>query len=89
MSEKKITLSGQTFAIRPLTRGEVKQLREKGYLSGDLQGEEADLAADVILNVVMGSRALDVDNLPFRDANTIITEILNLTFGNVESEKNS
>jgi len=82
-------INGIKFEIRPLTRGEVKALRKKGYNIGNLSLENADDAADEILEMVCGSEQIqEVDALPNDKALELFKAIIDLSYGKGADEKN-
>jgi len=82
-------IDGKKFNIRPLTRGEVKALRKKGYNVGNLSIENADDAADEILEMVCGPEQIrEVDALPNDKALELFKAIIDLSYGQGEDEKN-
>lgn len=82
-------IGGNKFEIRPLTRGEVKALRKKGYNIGNLSLENADDAADEILELVCGTEQIqEVDKLPNDQALDLFKAIIDLSYGKGDDEKN-
>ena len=82
-------INGIKFEIRPLTRGEVKALRKKGYNIGNLSLENADDAADEILELVCGKEQIqEVDKLPNDQALDLFKAIIDLSYGKGDDEKN-
>jgi len=82
-------IDGKKFEIRPLTRGEVKSLRKKGYNIGNLSLENADDAADEILEMVCGPEQIrEVDTLPNDKALELFKAIIDLSYGKGDDEKN-
>jgi hypothetical protein len=82
-------IDGKKFEIRPLTRGEVKSLRKKGYNIGNLSLENADDAADEILEMVCGPEQIrEVYALPNDKALELFKAIIDLSYGQGEDEKN-
>jgi hypothetical protein len=82
-------IGGKKFEIRPLTRGEVKALRKKGYNIGNLSLENADDAADEILELVCGTEQIqEVDKLPNDQALDLFKAIIDLSYGKGDDEKN-
>ena len=82
-------IGGKKFEIRPLTRGEAKALRKKGYNIGNLSLENADDAADEILELVCGQEQIrEVDKLPNDQALDLFKAIIDLSYGKGDDEKN-
>ena len=82
-------IDGKKFNIRPLSRGEVKALRKKGYNIGNLSIENADDAADEILEMVCGAEQIrEVDALPNDKALELFKAINDLSYGKGNDEKN-
>lgn len=88
--ETSLELFGRRFQVRPLLRKEVKSLRKKGYSLMVLDPDTAEDALDAVLDLVLSREELKaLDNLPNSAALDIWNEILALTFGSREEEKNS
>jgi hypothetical protein len=86
-----ITLNEKTYPVRPLTRGEIKRLRQSGLYITQINGTDnqdmAEAAIDAVLDMVVGEKA--VENLPNPDANRLYIAIIEATYGSVAAEKNS
>ena len=81
--------SGKEFEIRPLTRGELKTLRKKGFTLGALDVSNIDDAIDEIIGIILGEeKTKELDALPNNDSVAMYQDILKLTFGG-DPEKNS
>jgi hypothetical protein len=79
----------KTFEIRGLKRGEIKALRKKGFSLAKIDPAEADILADEIVGMILGDAVAAADELPNREYVRIFTDIMMLTYGSEESEKNS
>ena len=80
--------AGKNFEIRPLTRGELKGLRKKGYNLANLSPESAEDAIDEIFVLVFDERMEEIDALPYAQALELFTSIIDATYGGA-AEKNS
>lgn len=80
-------IKDHVFNIRPLTRGEIKLLRKKGFNLANLNPETADECMDLVLEMVLGDTS-DLDKLPNPYALELFRKIMDLTYGG-EAEKNS
>jgi len=82
-------INGEAFDIRPLTRGEVKALRKRGFNLGNLNLENADEAMDEVLELICKKSIEAVDALPNDKALDLFKAIIDLTYGRGDAEKNS
>lgn len=88
MTGSSFTSHGETFDLRPLTRGELKTLRKQGYNMGALTTEQADDAMDAVFAMVLGDDVDRLDAMPNTVAIDVWKKILSLTYGR-DPEKNS
>jgi len=86
--KKKVNLD-EKHGLRALTRGEIKTLRKNGLsiekidkLDPDRQNE----MIDCVLEMIMAEKA---DELPNPEALSVFNRIIELTYGDEKSEKNS
>lgn len=79
MTEK--TIGGKTFQIQPLTRGEVRRLRKEGFNLSNITVETADEVIDKVLEIALGERFSEVDDLINSDAIALFKDVVSLTFG--------
>jgi hypothetical protein len=82
-------IGGKTFDIRPLTRGEVKGLRKRGFSLGNLNMANAEEAMDEVLDLVCSNEIAAVDAMPNDKALDLFRAIIDLTYGRDGAEKNS
>lgn len=80
--------TGITFKVRPLTRGEIRKLREQGVDIFNFDSEAALRNIDPILDMVFPGN-LNLDNLPFQEATLVYRAIMEETFGTEDEVKNS
>jgi hypothetical protein len=77
--------------VRPLTRGEIKQLRADGLyvtqIAGSDDADRAEDAIDATLALVFGAAA--VETMPNPVANKLYLDIITETSGRPDDEKNS
>jgi len=67
--------------LRPLTRGEVKDLRKRGIILTKIDPATADEAVDEVLAMVFGEDNPEIDVLANRDALDLFGEIIDLSYG--------
>lgn len=82
------TIGGKSFDLRPLTRGEIRQLKKDGILLHRLTMDNVDDAADAVFRI-MGLDLSAVDALAYPDFVKLWKEALAETFGSRDEEKNS
>lgn len=75
------TIGDKKIVIRPLTRGEVRNLRSQGINLANLDPVQADEAIDKVLGTVLGERLNDLDDLPNADVMGIFKDVMSLTYG--------
>lgn len=85
----KKTVTDKTFDIRPLTRGEIKTLRQRGLNIANLSPDNADDAIDAVLEMALGAQAAEIDGLPNSAALELFKAIVEETYSVGESAKNS
>lgn len=80
-------IEGKSYNIRPLTRGEIKQLRKKGLELANLSQDKADDAIDAVIGLVLPDRVDEIDGLSNTVALGIFKNVVELTYGG-RAEKN-
>ena len=81
---------GKAFEIRGLRRGEIKTLRKNGFNLSKIDPSEADIVADEIVGMVLDAdMQVKADDLLNIEYIKLFKDIMELTFGSPESEKNS
>lgn len=89
MREVKITDS-KTIEVNALTRGQIKELRKKGFNLMALANEQAEDAMDAALAMVLGADTIDaLDGLPYPKTLEVWRAVLIETYGEPAEEKNS
>lgn len=76
------------FEIRPLTRKEIKALREQGVDIFNFEGDRAIYNVDPVLDTVFPGNK-KAEELAFPDAAKVYQAIIGATLGVEEEEKNS
>jgi len=78
------------LAIRSLTRGEVKRLREAGADPAFASAVEASpKLVDFVLTEVYGEMGIDWDSVPYNECLRLASGVYKATYGSVEQAKNS
>jgi hypothetical protein len=88
---KTVTIGDKAFAVRGLTRREVKEFRSNGVNFGNLNAlgdEKREEVADQIFKLA-GVDVDAVDQLVYRDAQKVFLAIMEETFLTPDQEKNS
>lgn len=86
----KRTVAGREFQIRPLKRKEVNRLRKAGIHLLRPENDTLDEAVDQVLQAVLSVEDLAAaDELPQKDAVWLYNEIVVITYGGEDAEKNS
>lgn len=82
----------EKYNLRPLTRGEFKKLRKEGLSLAKMDKLDPDVAEDLIdrvIDMVMRERAAELDGEANTTTHQVFQRIVELTYGNEASEKNS
>lgn len=82
------TIGGNTFEIRSLTRGEIKKLRQAGFIIANLSPENADDAIDAVLEITFPDRLADIDAMPNNSVLELFKAIMEETYGTGDVAKN-
>lgn len=88
---RKVEIADRSIEVRPLTRGEIKQLTQCGYTCMGCVPtlETADDSQNKAMELVLPPEDIEfLDSRPNRDATTVWKEILKETYGDPEEEKN-
>lgn len=86
---KKLAALKKEYGIRPLTRGEIKNLRSEGCDVFNFEGEQALRNMDPVLDTVFPPPNDKIDALPFPKASDIYRAIIGATLGTEDEVKNS
>lgn len=81
------TIGDKTFEIRPLKRGEIKELRKKGINLAALDPANADDAVDEVMSIVLGDRIEEIDDMDNPDALKLFKEIVDLSYSRPPEEE--
>lgn len=87
-----VEIKGRKIEIRPLTRAEIRSLKDCGYsfLGCIPDMKTANDAQERAMGLVLGKDDIAfLDDCPNRDATEVWKEILKETYGDPEEEKNS
>jgi hypothetical protein len=83
-----VTSTGSALPVRPLTRAEVRELREAKLYPLDPQN--LDPCIDAVMRKILNPAELAVlDALPWADGTKYFHEVMRETFGSRDEEKNS
>jgi len=90
---KKDVKTAETFAVRSLTRGEIKKLRAAGLdlsIAAFDSKQEAAVATAKLIDFVLETvyPETDFDDMPYNEAVALAMKIYKKTFGSEEEEKN-
>ncbi len=84
-----IEVNGQSFDVRPLKRGEVKQLRKAGFNLVALDPPTAEDAMDAVFELIFTPDQISaIDALDNPDALKVWSAVLVETYGSRGEEKN-
>ncbi|MCP3943226.1 MAG: hypothetical protein GY710_17300 [Desulfobacteraceae bacterium] len=89
---KTIPIDNRNIPVRPLTRGEIKELKEYGFTIFGCAPtlETADESVEKVFNFVLHEDDIKyLDTLPNRNSVAVWKEIIKETYGAEEEEKNS
>lgn len=87
-----IEINGRSFEIHPLTRGQIKELKDFGfsYFACRPTLDQANEAMDAAFDIVLSDEDKSfLDDLPVKDSFSIWKAILAETYGGGDDEKNS
>ena len=87
-----VEINGRAFEIHPLTRGQIKELKDCGfsYFACRPSLEQANDAMDEVFDLVLSSdEKAFLDDLPVKESFAIWKAILAETYGGGADEKNS
>jgi hypothetical protein len=79
----------EKYGLRSLTRGELKALRKEKISLAKIDRLDPDAAEEVVDRIVATVMGDAADDLPNPDALKIFVRIIELTYGDEKSEKNS
>jgi len=81
-------IGGKSFDLRPLKRGEIRQLKKNGIVLHQLTIDNVDDAADAVFGI-LGLDLAAIDALEYPDFLKLWKEVLAESFGSRGEEKNS
>lgn len=86
---RQITIGGETFEVRGLTRGEVRDLRAAGLNLMTMTPDTVDDVMDAVFGLVFSEEDnRRVDALPNRDVGRLLGAVIAETYGSRDEEKN-
>jgi hypothetical protein len=88
MPTSHVTTTGSELPVRPLTRAEVRELREAKLYPVDPQN--LDPCIEKVMQTVLNeTERAEIDALPWREGAKYFHEVMRETFGARDEEKNS
>jgi hypothetical protein len=88
MPTSHVTSTGSVLPVRPLTRAEVRELRQAKLYP--LTQENLDACIERVMEAVLNpAERAELDSLPWREGARYFHEVMRETFGARDEEKNS
>ena len=88
MPTSHVTSTGSELPVRPLTRAEVRELRQAKLYP--LTQENLDACIERVMEAVLNpAERAELDSLPWREGARYFHEVMRETFGARDEEKNS
>jgi len=85
---REVEINGTIFEVRGLKRKEIKKLRKDGIVLTGLDAEKADIAMDLIFELLFANQIELIDDMENADALKLWVAVMRETYGASDEEKN-